>query len=196
MEHRNWWRYTKMIIQTINCYYFFYYYYVDFQKWNSGLWTWLFSGEVEQQGWTKHWHYLDREQPPYNSNRGTNRQVCFYLWSLHTCTFLPLVVIFFSCPFRLSDLERDDNYVLSLDETLGFEKGEIINCVSYCAAKGKYKTCTDGTKFSVFSLQLCDFVISLAIYYIIKFKQALAPLLGQCWRSVEKSEFFYNLWNP
>lgn len=42
------------------------------------------------------------------------------------------------CPFvfRLWDLERDDNYVLPLDETLGFEKGEMINCVSYCAAKG------------------------------------------------------------
>uniref|UniRef100_A0A665V4G9 Intraflagellar transport 140 homolog (Chlamydomonas) n=1 Tax=Echeneis naucrates TaxID=173247 RepID=A0A665V4G9_ECHNA len=36
---------------------------------------------------------------------------------------------------RLWDLERDDNYVLSLDEMLGFERGEIINCVSYCAGK-------------------------------------------------------------
>ncbi|CAJ1080882.1 intraflagellar transport protein 140 homolog [Xyrichtys novacula] len=36
---------------------------------------------------------------------------------------------------RLWDLERDDNYVLPLDETLGFEKGEMINCVSYCAGK-------------------------------------------------------------
>ncbi|KAG7507575.1 intraflagellar transport protein 140-like [Solea senegalensis] len=36
---------------------------------------------------------------------------------------------------RLWDLERDENYVLSLDETLGFEKGELINCVSYCAGK-------------------------------------------------------------
>ncbi|CAK6964174.1 intraflagellar transport protein 140 homolog isoform X1 [Scomber scombrus] len=36
---------------------------------------------------------------------------------------------------RLWDLERDDNYVLSLDETVGFEKGEMINCVSYCAGK-------------------------------------------------------------
>lgn len=38
--------------------------------------------------------------------------------------------------FRLWDLERDDNYVLSLDETLGFEKGEMINCVSHCPGKG------------------------------------------------------------
>uniref|UniRef100_A0A8C5AP22 Intraflagellar transport 140 homolog (Chlamydomonas) n=1 Tax=Gadus morhua TaxID=8049 RepID=A0A8C5AP22_GADMO len=30
------------------------------------------------------------------------------------------------------DLERDDNYVLSLDEALGFQRGELINCVSYC----------------------------------------------------------------
>uniref|UniRef100_A0A8C7NU40 Intraflagellar transport protein 140 homolog n=1 Tax=Oncorhynchus mykiss TaxID=8022 RepID=A0A8C7NU40_ONCMY len=36
---------------------------------------------------------------------------------------------------RLWDLERDDNYVLSLDESLGFEKGEVLNCVSYCTAK-------------------------------------------------------------
>ncbi|KAI4899556.1 hypothetical protein NFI96_017646 [Prochilodus magdalenae] len=36
---------------------------------------------------------------------------------------------------RLWDLERDDNYVLSLDENLGFEKGELLNCVSYCTAK-------------------------------------------------------------
>ncbi|XP_023147519.2 intraflagellar transport protein 140 homolog isoform X1 [Amphiprion ocellaris] len=36
---------------------------------------------------------------------------------------------------RLWDLERDDNYVLSLDETLGFERGEMINCISYCAGK-------------------------------------------------------------
>ncbi|XP_031595153.1 intraflagellar transport protein 140 homolog [Oreochromis aureus] len=36
---------------------------------------------------------------------------------------------------RLWDLERDDNYVLSLDETLGYERGEMINCLSYCAGK-------------------------------------------------------------
>uniref|UniRef100_A0A674PQ19 Intraflagellar transport 140 n=1 Tax=Takifugu rubripes TaxID=31033 RepID=A0A674PQ19_TAKRU len=38
---------------------------------------------------------------------------------------------------RLWDLEREDNYVLSLDESLGFETGEMIYCVTYCAAKGK-----------------------------------------------------------
>ncbi|XP_028669859.1 intraflagellar transport protein 140 homolog [Erpetoichthys calabaricus] len=37
---------------------------------------------------------------------------------------------------RLWDLERDENYVLSLDENLGFEVGETLNCVSYCSAKG------------------------------------------------------------
>ncbi|XP_076827042.1 intraflagellar transport protein 140 homolog isoform X2 [Brachyhypopomus gauderio] len=36
---------------------------------------------------------------------------------------------------RLWDLEGDDNCVLSLDENLGFEKGELLNCVSYCTAK-------------------------------------------------------------
>lgn len=33
-------------------------------------------------------------------------------------------------------MERDDNHVLPLDETLGFERGEMLNCISYCAAKG------------------------------------------------------------
>ncbi|KAF4087733.1 hypothetical protein AMELA_G00073850 [Ameiurus melas] len=36
---------------------------------------------------------------------------------------------------RLWDLERDDNYVLSLDENLGFEKGELLNCVAFSTAK-------------------------------------------------------------
>ncbi|XP_030625080.1 intraflagellar transport protein 140 homolog [Chanos chanos] len=36
---------------------------------------------------------------------------------------------------RLWDLERADNCVLSLDESLGFEKGELLNCVSYSSAK-------------------------------------------------------------
>ncbi|KAH0631863.1 hypothetical protein JD844_019746 [Phrynosoma platyrhinos] len=36
---------------------------------------------------------------------------------------------------RFWDLERGENYVLSLDEQLGFEIGECINCVSYCSAK-------------------------------------------------------------
>uniref|UniRef100_A0A4W3HUQ7 Intraflagellar transport 140 n=1 Tax=Callorhinchus milii TaxID=7868 RepID=A0A4W3HUQ7_CALMI len=37
---------------------------------------------------------------------------------------------------RLWDLERDENYVLMLEENLGFVAGESINCISYCAAKG------------------------------------------------------------
>lgn len=36
---------------------------------------------------------------------------------------------------RLWDLERDENYVLSLDENVGFEREELINCVTYCAGK-------------------------------------------------------------
>ncbi|KAM9817055.1 intraflagellar transport protein 140 homolog [Neosynchiropus ocellatus] len=36
---------------------------------------------------------------------------------------------------RLWDLERDNNHVLCLDEALGFEKGELISCVAYCAGK-------------------------------------------------------------
>lgn len=45
-----------------------------------------------------------------------------------------LTVIFLF--FRLWDLEKDDNYILSLEEKLGFEKGELLNCVSYYPAKG------------------------------------------------------------
>ncbi|XP_051969833.1 intraflagellar transport protein 140 homolog [Xyrauchen texanus] len=33
---------------------------------------------------------------------------------------------------RLWDVEHDDHYALSLDESLGFEKGELLNCVSFC----------------------------------------------------------------
>ncbi|XP_053550522.1 intraflagellar transport protein 140 homolog [Bombina bombina] len=36
---------------------------------------------------------------------------------------------------RFWDLERDDNYVLSLDDQLGFESGETINCISFCQDK-------------------------------------------------------------
>ncbi|NWR42554.1 IF140 protein, partial [Regulus satrapa] len=37
---------------------------------------------------------------------------------------------------RFWDLDRDENYVLSLDVQFGFEGEECINCVSYCSAKG------------------------------------------------------------
>uniref|UniRef100_A0A8B9VYJ2 Intraflagellar transport protein 140 homolog n=1 Tax=Anas zonorhyncha TaxID=75864 RepID=A0A8B9VYJ2_9AVES len=37
---------------------------------------------------------------------------------------------------RFWDLDRGENYVLSLDVQFGFEAGECINCVSYCSAKG------------------------------------------------------------
>ncbi|XP_049758868.1 intraflagellar transport protein 140 homolog isoform X2 [Elephas maximus indicus] len=36
---------------------------------------------------------------------------------------------------RFWDLERGENYVLSPEEKFGFEKGENINCVSYCKGK-------------------------------------------------------------
>lgn len=41
----------------------------------------------------------------------------------------------FSC--RFWDLEQGENYVLSPEEKFGFEKGENINCVSYCKIKGE-----------------------------------------------------------
>lgn len=37
---------------------------------------------------------------------------------------------------RFWDLDRGENYVLSPEEKFGFEKGENINCVSYCKVKG------------------------------------------------------------
>ncbi|XP_075422551.1 intraflagellar transport protein 140 homolog isoform X2 [Ascaphus truei] len=37
---------------------------------------------------------------------------------------------------RFWDLERNDNYVLYLDEQIGFEAGEMMNCISYCSATG------------------------------------------------------------
>ncbi|XP_055564454.1 intraflagellar transport protein 140 homolog isoform X2 [Falco cherrug] len=37
---------------------------------------------------------------------------------------------------RFWDLDRDENYMISLDVQFGFEGGECINCVSYCSAKG------------------------------------------------------------
>ena len=81
---------------------------------------------------------MDREQSPHHCNRGTAHQVSVHLPNVQTYTptgNLNNVLSFLFC--RLWDLERDDNYVLSLDETVGFEKGEMINCVSYCAWKGK-----------------------------------------------------------
>ncbi|XP_044289062.1 intraflagellar transport protein 140 homolog isoform X3 [Varanus komodoensis] len=44
---------------------------------------------------------------------------------------------------RFWDLERGENYVLSLDEQFGFETGECINCVSYCNAKSLLSAGTD-----------------------------------------------------
>ncbi|KAM9210374.1 intraflagellar transport protein 140 homolog isoform 2-T2 [Dugong dugon] len=44
---------------------------------------------------------------------------------------------------RFWDLERGENYVLSPEEKFGFEKGENINCVSYCKGKGLLAAGTD-----------------------------------------------------
>ncbi len=44
---------------------------------------------------------------------------------------------------RLWDVELDDHYALTLDESLGFEKGELLNCVSFCASKRKIYTVTN-----------------------------------------------------
>ncbi|XP_053132123.1 intraflagellar transport protein 140 homolog [Hemicordylus capensis] len=44
---------------------------------------------------------------------------------------------------RFWDLERGENYVLSLDTQFGFQAGECVNCVSYCNAKGLLSAGTD-----------------------------------------------------
>ncbi len=42
------------------------------------------------------------------------------------------------CVIRMWDLDKDDNYVLGLDNQQGFETGECINCVAYSSKKGTY----------------------------------------------------------
>ncbi|XP_040829503.1 intraflagellar transport protein 140 homolog [Ochotona curzoniae] len=44
---------------------------------------------------------------------------------------------------RFWDLGREENYMLSLEEACGFERGENMNCVCYCAAKGLLAAGTD-----------------------------------------------------
>ncbi|XP_070580461.1 intraflagellar transport protein 140 homolog isoform X2 [Ptychodera flava] len=50
---------------------------------------------------------------------------------------------------RMWDLERDDNYVLSLDGHQGFETGECINCLSYSSAKGVLAGGTNNGKIAL-----------------------------------------------
>ncbi|XP_037363715.1 intraflagellar transport protein 140 homolog [Talpa occidentalis] len=52
---------------------------------------------------------------------------------------------------RFWDLERGENYVLAPDETLGFEKGENVNCVSYCEVKGVLAAGTDKGRVAMWS---------------------------------------------
>ncbi|XP_077305302.1 intraflagellar transport protein 140 homolog [Lithobates pipiens] len=52
---------------------------------------------------------------------------------------------------RFWDLERDDNYVLFLDEQLGFEAEETINCISYCDAKALLAAGTSKGKVAMWS---------------------------------------------
>ncbi|KAF6124811.1 intraflagellar transport 140 [Phyllostomus discolor] len=47
-----------------------------------------------------------------------------------------LVTAIGEAALRFWDLEQGENYVLSPEEKFGFEKGENINCVSYCKIKG------------------------------------------------------------
>ncbi|KAG9476789.1 hypothetical protein GDO78_002272 [Eleutherodactylus coqui] len=52
---------------------------------------------------------------------------------------------------RFWDLERDDNYVLFLDEKLGFEAEEVINCITYCHAKAILAAGTNKGKVAMWS---------------------------------------------
>ncbi|XP_037670915.1 intraflagellar transport protein 140 homolog isoform X2 [Choloepus didactylus] len=54
-----------------------------------------------------------------------------------------LVMALGEAALRFWDLERGENYVLSPEEKFGFEKGENINCVSYCKVKGLLAAGTD-----------------------------------------------------
>lgn len=98
------------------------------------------TGQVEQQVGAECRHCVDRKRLANNSDWRTSGQVGVLtplvitaVACLTLCSSGAFIIPFY---FRLWDLERDDNYVLPLDESLGFEKGEIVNCVSYCAAKG------------------------------------------------------------
>ncbi|KAG8433191.1 hypothetical protein GDO86_017467 [Hymenochirus boettgeri] len=54
---------------------------------------------------------------------------------------------------RFWDLEREDNYALSLDEQLGFEAGEALNCISYCSAKAILAAGTSKGRVAMWSKQ-------------------------------------------
>ncbi|XP_036264768.1 intraflagellar transport protein 140 homolog [Pipistrellus kuhlii] len=54
-----------------------------------------------------------------------------------------LVTAIGEAALRFWDLEGGENYVLSPEEKFGFEKGENINCVSYCKTKGLLAAGTD-----------------------------------------------------
>ncbi|XP_075035600.1 intraflagellar transport protein 140 homolog [Mixophyes fleayi] len=52
---------------------------------------------------------------------------------------------------RFWDLVRDDNYVLFLDQQLGFDTDETMNCISYCAAKGTLAAGTSKGRVAMWS---------------------------------------------
>ncbi|XP_016063569.1 PREDICTED: intraflagellar transport protein 140 homolog [Miniopterus natalensis] len=54
-----------------------------------------------------------------------------------------LVTAIGEAALRFWDLERGENYVLSPEEKFGFQKGENINCVSYCKSKALLAAGTD-----------------------------------------------------
>lgn len=148
-EHRNLWRYNRIIkmdvmpfaydsdtlMQLISFRYGFNFSLVggDLCSFPSSSWQVKLSSKSGQNidiVWTENGLLITA------TGEHVVRSVCW----CHLLTFkLSAELLYLSFnpfSFRLWDLERDDNYVLPLDETLGFEKGEMINCVSYCAAKG------------------------------------------------------------
>lgn len=74
-------------------------------------------------------------------------------------------------------MEKGENYVLDLDEQLGFEIGECLNCVSFCNAKGeneRLSLTSDDPVIQICSpmvfIQLHSAWLKVSIEIAIKFK--------------------------
>lgn len=68
---------------------------------------------------------------------------------------------------------------MPLDETLGFETGEMINCVSYCGAKGSetfYPQISDISIMLVlvYKLTVLNISHSLNLYHVVVIPEILA----------------------
>lgn len=64
-------------------------------------------------------------------------------------------------------MELDDHYALTLDESVGFEKGELLNCVSFCTSKRKTYTVNNLHIYTNNTKNLMG-LIPRAMYILIK----------------------------